>query len=125
MEILYSTKSIKKINAWANLKEEAARKLIRRAFVNGKTVDELPSKEAAYINGELARIGRDNITAYIYAGMGFVFSWDNCCINMIKIPSWFGKKSYYQDKMEIKHPKRYNKFNNDNLLDDFEYMQVA
>jgi len=109
MNIEYTYTSLKKAQDWANLNENSAKKLIRRAAVNGQDISTLPVKERKFCETQLSN---DNRKALVYSGFGFVFTTDNYCVNMFKLPKWFGKKALYFDgQTKIKNPKKYIKYN--------------
>lgn len=117
MQIEYTNKSLYKAQRWASLNLEAAKKLIRRALINGRESSELSSRERAYCQAQIT----NNRKAIVYAGYGFVFTDENYCVNMFKLPKWFGKASlYFSGKKGIRNPKKYYKYNSkDSGFGDF------
>ena len=118
MKIEYTYNSLSKAQKWANLSIESAKKLIRRAAVNGQSSEDLSTRERAYCEG---MITHNNRRAIVYAGYGFIFTDENYCVNMFKLPKWFGKASlYFSGKKEIRNPKKYYKYNSkDSGFGDF------
>ena len=105
MTVEYTRKGLTKAEEWANLKSDAAKKMIRRAAVWGQDITELPSKQKAYFESYVDTSRRK---AVVYSGYCFVFA-DDYCVNMLRVPKWFGKKSNYVGKTQIKNPKKYSK----------------
>ena len=97
----YTHKGISKLQEYTNLSKEACQKLIRRAYVNGIDIEDLPSKEKAHFANYIDTTKR---TGLVYGEYCFVFA-DNYCVNVLKQP----KKANYCGKDKIKNLKKYTK----------------
>ena len=101
LTVEYTRKSIDKIQQLTNLKADAAKKLIRRAFVNGTDIEDLSTKDKAYFENYIDTTKR---TGLVYGEFCYVFA-DNYCVNVLRAP----KKTNYIGKDKIKNPKKYAK----------------
>ena len=96
--------------------EKSARRRINRAKERGIEATAVSSRERRYLESKET----DGKHAVYYAGYCFILGENNCCITMYPVPAWFGKKRLYHGKEQIKHPKKYFKYN----IDSYERLYV-
>ena len=85
------------------LKAEAAERAIRRAYAEGLDAAEFCAREKEYL------ISKEIYGAEVrfYRGSCYIFSQDGSCITVYKVPSWFGRKQFFDGKKKIRNPKDY------------------
>lgn len=106
MCIDYSHHSIKVAKDRMNLGSSAAKKMISRAWANGKRSYELPSKERSF----LEKKEKSGCTAVLYSGYCFIFSDEDKCLTVYPAPKFFAtKKTRYDGKVEVRNPKAYSR----------------
>lgn len=93
----------------AHKNEKSAIRMIILAKERGLHADKFSSKERNY----LERKEENGKHALYYAGYCFVFNEEFSCITMFPVPKWFGKKTNYQGKQQIRHAKKYFRNNPD------------
>ena len=85
------------------LKTEAAEREIRRAFIQGLDSSEFTAKEKEYLIGKEVY----GAAAKVYKGSCYIFSEEGICITVYKVPSWFGRRQFFDGKKKIRNPKDY------------------
>ena len=102
-EIMASYHAIKRANERLGLKVQAAEKEIRKAFLEGMESSEFSSREKEYLSGK----EESGITVRVYKGSCYIFSEEGVCITVYDLPSWFGRKRFFDGKTKIRNPKEY------------------
>ena len=103
MAIEITRNACEKVMQYAGLKENAARKLIKRAYVWGTDIRDLPSREKKYYF-HYVDIGKRK--AYVYAGCCFIFAGDYC-VTVLKSPNRAAQKARFDGKTKVRNPKKY------------------
>lgn len=82
---------------------DTAEKMSERAWNYGKIYIEYSGREREYLKGKSI----NNSIAVCYGGYIYIFTIAGLCITMYQVPSWFGKKDYYECKKIVRNPKKY------------------
>jgi len=92
----------------------ASARFIRNGIERGKGINSFGSNERSFLLKEEAKEGR---RAIVYNGFYLLFSKDNHCVTVIRLPVWFGKKQF-DGKREIRNARRYIKHYETNEQED-------
>ena len=85
------------------LKTNAAEREIRKAYTEGLDATEFNSREKEYLINK----GLSGAIVKVFNGSCYIFSENAICITIYKVPSWFGRRQYFDGKEKIRNPKNY------------------
>ena len=104
-------------------KERAHRKNLRSAEKNislalqrGKEAEDFSSWERTFLSGK----GHDSQKAIAYNQFCYIFSDEDVCITLYRLPAWFGRKKPYHGKERIRDIKKYQRYCVDESRMDYE-----
>ena len=95
--------AIQRTKERAGLNKRTGTRFITNAIKRGRGAEAFGSVEREYLRHE----SKDGYRAIAYNAFCFIVSKDNNCVTMYPLPSWFGKKRYYQGKLKIRDTKKY------------------
>lgn len=84
-----------------------AEKNIARALQNGKRAEDFTSRERKFLSNE----AHNNCIALAYNGFCYIVNEHGACVTLYSLPTWFGKKEYYDGKSKIRNIRKYSKNN--------------
>ena len=96
----------------AGLSVNAALNLFDKAVRYGIGADEFPANERNYLKSKEG----NGMQAIFYGEYIFILNDEGRCVTMYRAPGWFGKKSNFHGKEQIKNKKRFARFHKDILL---------
>ncbi len=85
------------------LKINAAEREIRNAYMEGLDATEFNSREKEYLINK----GLSGALVKVYNGSCYIFSENAICITIYKVPSWLGRRQFFDGKEKIRNPKNY------------------
>ncbi len=87
--------------------EKVAEHFIRNAEKNGKKPEEFHSRKE---RDWLEKQGSRGCNVIIYNGYCIILTETKICVTLYKVPTWFGKRGYYDGKKQIRDISRYQRY---------------